>query len=32
MAAQHWRTGIKEYRGSLSATAFMKDAKLYVPG
>ncbi|MCX4815949.1 L-2-hydroxyglutarate oxidase [Streptomyces sp. NBC_01239] len=32
MAAQHWRTGIKEYRGSLSAKAFMKDAKLYVPG
>lgn len=32
MAAQHWRTGIKEYRGSLSATAFMKDAGLYVPG
>lgn len=32
MAAQHWRTGIKEYRGSLSRAAFMKDAKLYVPG
>ncbi|MCZ0991242.1 L-2-hydroxyglutarate oxidase [Streptomyces diastatochromogenes] len=32
MAAQHWRTGIREYRGSLSATAFMKDAKHYVPG
>ncbi|MFF4249854.1 L-2-hydroxyglutarate oxidase [Streptomyces sp. NPDC001663] len=32
MAAQHWRTGIKEYRGSLSTAAFMKDAKLYVPG
>ncbi|MFK4100514.1 L-2-hydroxyglutarate oxidase [Streptomyces sp. NPDC019531] len=32
MAAQHWRTGIKEYRGSFSATAFMKDARLYVPG
>ncbi|MCG7208529.1 L-2-hydroxyglutarate oxidase [Streptomyces arenae] len=32
MAAQHWRTGIEEYRGSLSATAFMKDAGLYVPG
>ncbi|WP_330350961.1 L-2-hydroxyglutarate oxidase [Streptomyces sp. NBC_00582] len=32
MAAQHWRTGIKEYRGSFFATAFMKDAKLYVPG
>ncbi|MEV0170570.1 L-2-hydroxyglutarate oxidase [Streptomyces sp. NPDC050803] len=32
MAAQHWRTGIKEYRGSFSAPSFMKDAKLYVPG
>ncbi|MFE2067213.1 L-2-hydroxyglutarate oxidase [Streptomyces sp. NPDC059467] len=32
MAARHWRTGIKEYRGALSATAFMKDAGLYVPG
>ncbi|MGW7426572.1 L-2-hydroxyglutarate oxidase [Streptomyces sp. NPDC054813] len=32
MAARHWRTGVKEYRGSFSATAFMKDAKLYVPG
>ncbi|MFH0178940.1 L-2-hydroxyglutarate oxidase [Streptomyces cacaoi] len=31
MAAQHWRTGIKEYRGSFSAAAFMKDAGLYVP-
>ncbi|MGW1619011.1 L-2-hydroxyglutarate oxidase [Streptomyces sp. NPDC002172] len=32
MAAQHWRTGIREYRGSFSAAAFMEDAKLYVPG
>ncbi|WP_327178971.1 L-2-hydroxyglutarate oxidase [Streptomyces sp. NBC_01335] len=32
MAAQHWRTGIKEYRGSLSTRAFMKDAGAYVPG
>lgn len=32
MAAQHWRTGVKEYRGALSARAFMKDAGLYVPG
>ncbi|MFI7349487.1 L-2-hydroxyglutarate oxidase [Streptomyces sp. NPDC049936] len=32
MAAQHWRTGVKEYRGSLSTTAFMKGAGLYVPG
>ncbi|MET9087590.1 L-2-hydroxyglutarate oxidase [Streptomyces sp. NPDC004237] len=31
MAAQHWRTGIREYRGSLSTAAFMKDAGLYVP-
>ncbi|MEU9348737.1 L-2-hydroxyglutarate oxidase [Streptomyces sp. NPDC048278] len=32
MAARHWRTGIKEYRGSFSAAAFMKDAQRYVPG
>ncbi|MGW0191107.1 L-2-hydroxyglutarate oxidase [Streptomyces sp. NPDC003362] len=32
MAAQHWRTGVKEYRGSFSVAAFMKDARLYVPG
>jgi L-2-hydroxyglutarate oxidase LhgO len=32
MAAQHWRTGIREYRGSFSTAAFMKDAGLYVPG
>ncbi|MGP2441608.1 L-2-hydroxyglutarate oxidase [Streptomyces sp. JW3] len=32
MAAQHWRTGVKEYRGSLSTTAFMRDAGRYVPG
>ncbi|WP_371657319.1 L-2-hydroxyglutarate oxidase [Streptomyces sp. NBC_00280] len=32
MAARHWRTGIREYRGSFSRTAFMKDARLYVPG
>ncbi|MFG3019684.1 L-2-hydroxyglutarate oxidase [Streptomyces sp. NPDC048254] len=31
MAAQHWRTGVKEYRGSFSAAAFMKDARRYVP-
>ncbi|MEU6349127.1 L-2-hydroxyglutarate oxidase [Streptomyces sp. NPDC047072] len=31
MAAQHWRTGIREYRGSFSATAFMKDARRYLP-
>ncbi|MFJ4714215.1 L-2-hydroxyglutarate oxidase [Streptomyces sp. NPDC088785] len=32
MAARHWRTGVKEYKGSFSTAAFMKDAKLYVPG
>ena len=32
MAARHWRTGIREYRGSFSRRAFMKDAALYVPG
>lgn len=32
MAAQHWRTGIKEYRGSLSTRAFMRAAGDYVPG
>ncbi|MDX3528550.1 L-2-hydroxyglutarate oxidase [Streptomyces sp. ID05-39B] len=32
MAARHWRTGIREYRGSFSMAAFMKDARLYVPG
>ncbi|MER5796211.1 L-2-hydroxyglutarate oxidase [Streptomyces sp. NPDC001980] len=32
MAGRHWRTGVKEYRGSFSAAAFMKDAKRYVPG
>ncbi|MGV9623995.1 L-2-hydroxyglutarate oxidase [Streptomyces tendae] len=32
MAAQHWRTGVKEYRGALSRKAFMRDAGRYVPG
>jgi L-2-hydroxyglutarate oxidase LhgO len=32
MAARHWRTGVREYRGSLSRTAFMRDAGHYVPG
>ncbi|MBV7672599.1 L-2-hydroxyglutarate oxidase [Streptomyces halstedii] len=32
MAAQHWRTGIREYRGSLSVAAFMSRAGDYVPG
>ncbi|WP_415953337.1 L-2-hydroxyglutarate oxidase [Streptomyces sp. KLOTTS4A1] len=31
MAAQHWRTGVKEYRGSFSAAAFMRDAGQYIP-
>ncbi|MHB9864010.1 L-2-hydroxyglutarate oxidase [Streptomyces sp. YIM S03343] len=32
MAARHWRTGVREYRGSFSVAAFMRDAALYVPG
>ncbi|MEU7319325.1 L-2-hydroxyglutarate oxidase [Streptomyces griseoviridis] len=32
MAARHWRTGVKEYRGSFSTAAFMRDAGAYVPG
>jgi L-2-hydroxyglutarate oxidase LhgO len=32
MAKRHWRTGVKEVRGSLSVRAYMKDAKAYVPG
>ncbi|MCJ0869653.1 L-2-hydroxyglutarate oxidase [Streptomyces sp. AP-93] len=32
LAKQHWRTGIKEIRGSLSTRSYMKDAQLYVPG
>ncbi|MFF8908493.1 L-2-hydroxyglutarate oxidase [Streptomyces olivaceoviridis] len=32
MAARHWRTGLREYRGSFSAAAFMRDAGRYVPG
>lgn len=31
MARTHWRTGIKEIRGSLSKTAYMRDASRYVP-
>lgn len=30
MAARHWRTGVKEIRGSLSTKAFMKAAQDYV--
>jgi L-2-hydroxyglutarate oxidase LhgO len=31
MAAQHWRTGIKEVYGSMSKRAYMKAARHYVP-
>ncbi|MHA5052560.1 L-2-hydroxyglutarate oxidase [Streptomyces sp. SD15] len=31
LARQHWRTGIKEMRGSLSVRSYMKAAKAYVP-
>ncbi|HWI43697.1 MAG TPA: L-2-hydroxyglutarate oxidase [Nocardioides sp.] len=31
MAAQHWRTGVREVRGSLSTTAYMRAAQRYVP-
>jgi L-2-hydroxyglutarate oxidase LhgO len=31
MAARHWRTGIREMRGSLSKRAYMRAARLYVP-
>lgn len=32
MARQHWRTGLKEMYGSLSKSAYMRAARLYVPG
>ncbi|WP_210592461.1 L-2-hydroxyglutarate oxidase [Streptomyces sp. GESEQ-35] len=32
LAKQHWRTGIKEMRGSLSVRSYMKDAMAYIPG
>ena len=32
MARRHWRTGLRELRGSLSTRAYMKFAQLYVPG
>lgn len=32
MARRHWRTGLREMRGSLSTRAYMKFAQLYVPG
>ncbi len=31
LARQHWRTGVREVRGSLSATAYMRVAQRYVP-
>ena len=31
MAGRHWRTGVREVRGSLSTRAFMRDAQRYVP-
>jgi L-2-hydroxyglutarate oxidase LhgO len=31
MAGRHWRTGIREMRGSLSKSAYMKAARRYVP-
>ena len=30
-AAQHWRTGVKEMRGSLSKRAYLTEAQRYVP-
>lgn len=32
MARRHWRTGLREMRGSLSPRSYMKFAQLYVPG
>jgi L-2-hydroxyglutarate oxidase LhgO len=32
LARQHWRTGLREMRGSLSKRAYMRDAAAYVPG
>lgn len=31
LAAAHWRTGVREMRGSLSLTAYMRLAQRYVP-
>ncbi|MFF2361101.1 L-2-hydroxyglutarate oxidase [Streptomyces sp. NPDC058122] len=31
LAGEHWRTGLKEIRGSLSVQAYMKAARAYVP-
>lgn len=32
MAGRHWRTGVREVRGSLSTRAYLRDARRYVPG
>ncbi|WP_227983690.1 L-2-hydroxyglutarate oxidase [Nocardia spumae] len=32
LARRHWRTGVREVYGSLSARAYMKAARRYVPG
>ena len=32
MAGTHWRTGVREVRGSLSLRAYVRDARRYVPG
>jgi L-2-hydroxyglutarate oxidase LhgO len=31
MAARHWRTGVREVRGSWSVRAYLRDAQRYVP-
>ncbi|MEZ0579174.1 L-2-hydroxyglutarate oxidase [Nocardioides sp. MH1] len=31
MARTHWRTGVREVRGSLSTRAYLRDAQRYVP-
>jgi L-2-hydroxyglutarate oxidase len=31
MAGRHWRTGLREIRGSLSTTAYLRAARRYVP-
>jgi L-2-hydroxyglutarate oxidase LhgO len=31
MAARHWRTGVREVRGSLSVGAYLRDAQRYLP-
>ncbi|WP_183095253.1 L-2-hydroxyglutarate oxidase [Nocardioides stalactiti] len=32
MARTHWRTGVREVRGSLSVSAYLRSAQRYVPG